>query len=90
MSHETDFSSEWSVPKVGEEPKVALMRAGHARMLSHLNCLRQEHSHMNDIGAATVGTHIQYDRRKKRIQKKLEDIKNTIHKYITKEEADDR
>ena len=90
LSHETDFSSEWSIPEVGEEPKVALMWAGHAKMLSHLNCLRQEHNHMNDIGEATVGTHIQHDRRKKRIQKKLEDINNTIHKYMTKEEDDDR
>ena len=45
---------------------------------------------MNDIGEATVGTHIQYDRRKKRIQKKLEDIKKTIHKYMAKEEDDDK
>ena len=80
LSHETDMSSQWTIPKVGDEAKVAMLWADYARMGSHLKCLEKEFEHIKANTETTVATYVEYGRRKERTIKKLDDLRNEENK----------
>ena len=90
FTHESDLPSEWDVPRVGEEPKVALLWAEYARIESHLHCLEKEFQHHEKARETTIGSYIQYGRRKERTEKKLNDLKRVIFQYQDDEDEKER
>ena len=71
------MSSQWAIPKVGDEAKVAMLWADYARMDSHLKCLEKEFEHIKANTETTVATYVEYGRRKKTM-KKLDDLRSKI------------
>ena len=78
LSHETDMSSQWAIPKVGDETKVAMLWADYARIDSHLKCLEKEFEHIKANTETTVATYVEYGRRKERTTKKLDNLRKVI------------
>ena len=85
LSHETDMSLQWAIPKVGDETKVAMLWADYARIDSHLKCLEKEFEHIKANTETTVATYVEYGRRKERTMKKLDDLRKVIFQYMNEE-----
>ena len=90
LSHETDMSSQWAIPKLGDETKVAMVWADYARIDSHLKCLEKEFEHIKANTETTLATYVEYGRRKERTMKKLDDLRKVIFQYMNEENEKER
>ena len=90
LSHESDITSEWSVPQVGEESKVALLWADYSKIKSHIRCLRDEYEHLEKEKQITPAVEAAYEKRRGRSQRKLDNLRDILFEYVDEEDAEER